>query len=117
MPPTVDYVIHRDRLGAAILHANLKVILQRGTDPRHVGDDVYSDERSSAAGPSPDSCSSCGELNAPPATTTSALACAMRVTSPHRYSTPVARRPEKRIRLASAFDTMARLGRRRAWRR
>src|SRR5262245_6221427 len=64
---------------------------------------------SSAAGPSPDSCRSCGELNAPPATMTSALACAMRVAPPHRYSTPMARRPETRIRLASAFGTMARL--------
>ena len=43
MPPTVDHVVHRDRLGAAILHANLKVVLQFGPDPRHVGDDVYSE--------------------------------------------------------------------------
>src|SRR5215469_13712841 len=41
MPPTVEYVVHRDRLGAAILHANLKVVLQVGSDSRHVGDDVY----------------------------------------------------------------------------
>src|SRR5712691_9825859 len=43
MPPTVDHVVHRDRLGAAILHANLKVVLQLGPDRRHVGDDVYSE--------------------------------------------------------------------------
>src|SRR5260370_9193867 len=42
MAPTVDHVVHRDRLGAAILHANLKVVLQLGSDPRHVGDYVYS---------------------------------------------------------------------------
>src|SRR5262245_23542320 len=42
MLPTVNHVVHRDRLGAAILHANLKVVLQLGSDPRHVGDYVYS---------------------------------------------------------------------------
>jgi hypothetical protein len=41
MPPTVDHIVHRDRLGAAILHANLKVILQLGSDAWHFGDDIY----------------------------------------------------------------------------
>jgi hypothetical protein len=43
MPPAVDHVVHRDRFGAAILHADLKVVLQFGPDPRHVSDDVYSE--------------------------------------------------------------------------
>ena len=42
-------------------------------------------------------------MNAPPATMTSPFACAMRVVSPCRYSTPVARRPESTMRLASAL--------------
>jgi hypothetical protein len=36
MPPTVDHVVHRDAIRAAILHTDLKVILQVGPDPRHV---------------------------------------------------------------------------------
>src|SRR5207247_8329318 len=32
MPPTVDHVVHRDPLGATILHADLKMILQVGAD-------------------------------------------------------------------------------------
>ena len=40
MAPAVDHVVHRDRLGAAILHADLQVVLQVGADARHVGDHV-----------------------------------------------------------------------------
>ena len=40
MTPVVDHVVHRDRLGAAILHADLKMVLQVGADARHVGDHV-----------------------------------------------------------------------------
>jgi hypothetical protein len=40
-PPTVDHIVHRDRLRAAILHANLKMVLQLGSYPWHVGDDIY----------------------------------------------------------------------------
>jgi hypothetical protein len=38
MPPTVNHVVHGDPFRAAILHADLKVILQVGPDPRHIGD-------------------------------------------------------------------------------
>ena len=38
MPPAVQHVVHGDRLGAAILHAHLQVVLQVGADARHVGD-------------------------------------------------------------------------------
>ncbi len=68
--------------------------------------------RSSSAGPRPESCRSCGELNAPPATITSALAFAIFVVPPWRYSTPTARRPENRMRVASASVATLRLGRR-----
>ena len=70
--------------------------------------------RSSSAGPSPESCISCGELNAPPARMTSPLARAARVVPPCRYSTPTARRPSNRMRLASALVSTTRLDRRRA---
>src|SRR5262245_31205516 len=43
MPPAVDHVVHGDPLRAAVLHADLKVILQVGPDPRHVGDHVYAE--------------------------------------------------------------------------
>ena len=36
MPPTVDHIVHRDPIRAAILHTDLKVILQVGPDPRHI---------------------------------------------------------------------------------
>ena len=39
--PTVDDVVHRDRLGATVLHADLKVVLQVGADAGHVGDHAY----------------------------------------------------------------------------
>ena len=74
MPPAVDHVVHRDPLRAAILHPDLKMILQVGPDPQHVGDDAMPSDRNSGAGPSPDSCRSCGELNVPPARMTSAFA-------------------------------------------
>ena len=75
VPPAVDNVVHGDRLGAAVLHAHLQMILQIGADARHVGDHVDAvRSQQIAAGPSPESCSSCGELNAPPATITSPFA-------------------------------------------
>jgi hypothetical protein len=40
MGPAMDHVIHRDRLGTAILHADLQVVLQVGSDARHVGNHV-----------------------------------------------------------------------------
>src|SRR5262245_15705978 len=43
MPPAVDHVVHGDPLRAAVLHADLKVILQVGPDPRLVGDHVYAE--------------------------------------------------------------------------
>jgi hypothetical protein len=36
--PVIDDVVHGDRLGAAVLHADLEMILQIGTDAGHVGD-------------------------------------------------------------------------------
>src|SRR5262245_38922963 len=36
MPPTVDHIVHRDPIRAAILHTDLKMILQVGPDPRHI---------------------------------------------------------------------------------
>jgi hypothetical protein len=59
-------------------------------------------------------CGSCGELNAPLARMTSALARARCVVPPWAYSTPTARRPSNRMRVVSALDTTRRLGRRRA---
>ena len=38
LAPAVDHVVHRDRLGAAILDADLEMILQVVADARHVGD-------------------------------------------------------------------------------
>ena len=50
----------------------VEMILQVGADARHVGDDRECRARcSSDAGPRPDSCISCGVLNAPPARMTS----------------------------------------------
>ncbi|MNV57297.1 hypothetical protein D3C71_1496220 [compost metagenome] len=46
---------------------------------------------SSAAGPMPDSCSSCGELMAPAQTSTSPVACTVSRPSPVATSTPVQR--------------------------
>src|SRR5262245_50815474 len=40
MAPAVDDVVHGDRLGAAVLHADLEMVLQVGADARHVGDHV-----------------------------------------------------------------------------
>ena len=71
----------------------------------------------SDAGPTPESWSSCGELNEPPATSTSTRAVAEAGMPSRRYSTPVARLPENRMRVACARVTTARLARRRAGRR
>ena len=73
--PAVDHVVHRDRLGAAILHADLQMVLQIGADARHVGDHLDA-QRAQQRRPvrRPESCMSCGELNAPPARITSRLA-------------------------------------------
>ena len=40
VPPAVDHVVHGDRLGAAVLHADLQMVLQIGADARPVGDHV-----------------------------------------------------------------------------
>jgi len=40
MAPTVDHVVHRDRLGATILHADLKMVLQVGAVAWHVSNHV-----------------------------------------------------------------------------
>jgi hypothetical protein len=87
----------RDRLLAGVLDVDLEVVLQVLADAGQVGDDVDAERRSSAALPTPESCSSCGELIAPPqritspARTRSAAAAA-------RYSTPTARVPSNRTR-------------------
>ena len=65
----------------------------------------------------PDSCSSCGELTEPPLTITSRPASAVRVPAPVAYSTPVARRPSKRMRVASAPVSTRTFGRAIAGRR
>ena len=39
MAPVVDHVVHGDRLGAAVEHADLQMVLQIGADARHVSDD------------------------------------------------------------------------------
>ena len=36
--PVIDDVVHRDRFGAAVLHADLQMILQIGADAGQVGD-------------------------------------------------------------------------------
>jgi hypothetical protein len=53
------------RVVAAIVEAGLVVILQVGADTLHVGDHVDACCRSKISRPTPESCSSCGELNAP----------------------------------------------------
>jgi hypothetical protein len=69
---------------------------------------------SSGAGPSPESCSSCGELKVPEATITSTFDFARRLSLPVKYSMPTARRPSNRMRVASASGTTARFVRQRA---
>ena len=73
--------------------------------------------RSSSGSPTPESIRSCGELMTPEARITSLSARAATVSAPFRYSTPTARLPSKRMRVASALTTTFRLGRRNAGRR
>jgi hypothetical protein len=40
MAPVIDHVVHGDRLGAAVLHADLEMVLQIGADTRQVGDHI-----------------------------------------------------------------------------
>ena len=70
--------------------------------------------RSIAAGPMPESISSCGELIAPPASSTSRAACATSTRPRRSYSTPVARVPSSTTRRARAPVTTVTLARSRA---
>ena len=72
---------------------------------------------SSAAGPMPESCSSCGLCSAPAESITSrARAHAASSRRPARYSTPTARVPSNRTRVACASVSHRRLARARAGR-
>ena len=66
---------------------------------------------SSAAGPIPDNCSSCGELIAPPQRMTSTAALAVFTSPPWRYSIPTARLPSNSTRVVKASVSTRRFGR------
>ncbi len=68
-------------------------------------------ERRWSAGPMPESISSCGELTAPPESTTSRVARAACTDPPRRYSTPVARPFSTSTRVVRAPVRTVRLGR------
>ena len=65
----------------------------------------------------PDSMSSCGVLNTPPASNTSRALTAWWTRPSLAYSTPTARDPSRTTRVASAFVSTVRLGRAIAGRR
>src|SRR5258706_59021 len=53
MPPTVDHIVHGDPLGATILHSDLKVVLQVGTDAWHIGDHFNAERTQQSRWPEP----------------------------------------------------------------
>ena len=90
-----DHVVERDRLGAFIHDAARIMILQVRAHAGKIGDDCHPRRFRSRRGPTPESCSNCGELNDPPATTTSTRAVADPGIPLRKYSTPVARVPRE----------------------
>ena len=63
--------IERDRLLGGDLEGEFEMVLQVLADARPVGDDADPERASSAAGPTPESFSNCGELIGPPQRMTS----------------------------------------------
>ena len=87
--PPLQRGLHRDRLRAGVLDVDLEVVLEVLADAGQVVDDVTPSASSSAALPTPESWSSCGELIAPP----------QRITSPRDPdASPVLARPRRRPR-------------------
>ena len=66
---------------------------------------------SSLAAPTPESCSSCGELMAPPHRITSAAFTVWRPRPRRAYSTPTARLPSNTIFVVNAHVSTVRFGR------
>ena len=73
--------------------------------------DVLAPDAAPAAGPMPDSISSCGDSSAPALSSTSRPARTCLIAPPWRYSTPTARVPSNRMRVACAPVMTCRLGR------
>ena len=84
------------------------MVVQIGADRRQVAHHGNPISLRCAAGPMPDSRSSCGEPYTPPETITSPLARAVSRPFGVRYSTPTARPSSIRIRVACALGVTTR---------
>ena len=95
----IELVVGRDRLRAFVVEADLQMVLQVLADAfERLARPARRTRASSAAGPMPESWSSCGVWIAPAASRTSARQRAVFSTPPCRYATPTARAPSNSTR-------------------